>query len=165
MSPFKTALLCFIAIVGLFGPTVFAQESSSCPPPPDPSVKFTAMRTGQTMQLPPRFKYEFAVAPTPDGCAITTLITLPNGSRLWLPAGKVYDSADGTYQNWGGPATYEAEPAGAFNNWQGWFTADDGYGNCNSQHDNCPSGFGVPKGHTGPWEVGPKELEKLNSQN
>ncbi|HYB89425.1 MAG TPA: hypothetical protein VEC38_00120 [Candidatus Binataceae bacterium] len=127
-------------LIWLLAVSGYAQEAPNCPPRPD-NLKFTEMSAGKTMSLPPRSKFEFRVAPTPEGCAVTTVITLPDGTRLWLPAGKVYDSPDKTFQNTGSPLTYEAQPAGDFNNWAGWLdTSPHEPGNCDPRVDICPPG-------------------------
>ncbi len=102
---------------------------------------FRDLTTGRTISLPAHSKWEFRVASTPAGCAVTTIVTLPGGNRLWLPAGKVFDSADKTFQNNGGPITYESQPAGEFNGWKDWLdTSRNEPGNCDPSVDKCPEG-------------------------
>lgn len=128
------SLFCLLLACS-FGLTAHAQ-SSGCPPAPA-ELKFRDVPAGETLPFPPRTKFEFRVAPTPAGCGVTTVMILPGGNKVWLPAGEVYDSPDKSFQNNGGPLTFESHPSGAFNSWAGW-QASSGRGNCDPSVDRCP---------------------------
>jgi hypothetical protein len=89
--------LCSLLLVGSLSVSAYAQ-SPSCPSAPA-RLKFQNVPAGKTLSFPSHSKFEFRVAPTPEGCGVTTVITLPRGNRLWLPAGKIYDSPDKSFQN------------------------------------------------------------------
>jgi hypothetical protein len=149
MLNLRSVVLCLgISLLPAIG---YAQGTPRCPAPPGPPQKFRDLPAGQTISLPAHSKWEFRVASTPAGCAVTTIVTLPGGNRLWLPAGKVFDSPDKSFQNNGAPITYEAQPAGEFNNWRGWLdTSRDEPGNCDPSVDQCPEGANLihPQGST-----------------
>lgn len=143
---FTLKSLCCLLLGCSFCLTAYAQ-SPNCQPAPA-KLKFLDVPEGETRSFPPNSKFEFRVAPTPAGCAVTTVMILPSGQEVWLPAGKVYDSPDKSFQGNGHTLTFESHPAGEFNAWNGWLNRSGGQagpGNCNPSVDKCPPGTNLTR--------------------